>query len=444
MQLLDLLRTITSNLNRMRVRVILTAFGVVIGTAAVLVLVSLGAGLQRSATQEIGGIADLTSIRVFSPEMGMPVAPGEERRRDDQPQGLTLEMLQDLESLPGVVAVTPVESINAPVVLKYKRLEAYANIVGVEPAAFESLGYELASGSSRLLKNQAVAGAQIARGFYDPRQMEQGMVFGPGGPMQNRPPVELQDAPLVLEVQRFSDNGTATTREMRLQVTGVLEESGEADYNLYLPLRDVDALNEWYTGNQIDRQKQGYQQAIVKVAAPRDVADVQAALREQNLNSYSMQDALQSINTFFLVLQLILGGIGAIALLVAALGIANTLSMAIYERTREIGLMKAIGARNRDVMSIFLGEAGAIGFLGGAVGVLLGWAVSSVIGLFAQSALAQQGGLFGDGNTGSIVYTPLWLFPFGIFFATVVGLVSGIYPALRAATLDPLKALKYE
>ncbi len=106
--------------------------------------------------------------------------------------------------------------------------------------------------------------------------------------------------------------------------------------------------------------------------------------------------------------------------------------------------MKAIGARNRDVMSIFLGEAGAIGFLGGTIGVLLGWTVSSVIGLFAQSALAQQGGLFGDGNTGSIVYTPLWLFPFGIVFATVVGLVSGIYPALRAATLDPLKALKYE
>lgn len=444
MQLFDLLRTIASNLNRMRVRVVLTAFGVVIGTAAVLVLVSLGAGLQRSATQEIGGIADLTTVRVFSPQMEMPTAPNADTKRSDQPKGLTLEILQGLEALPGVVAVTPVESINGPVVIKYKRLEAFANIVGVEPQAFERMGYELASGYSRLSKNQAVAGAQIASNFYDPREMEQGVFFGPGGPTQNRPPVPLQDAPLVIQVQRFADNGTTATREVRFQVAGVLEKSGEADFNLYLPLREVDALNEWFTGKQIDRQKDGYQQAMIKVASPREVAGVQAALREQNLNSYSMQDALQSINTFFLVLQVILGGIGAIALLVAALGIANTLSMAIYERTREIGLMKAIGARNRDVMSIFLGEAGAIGFLGGAVGVLLGWAVSSVIGLFAQSALSQQGGIFGGNSSASIVYTPLWLFPFGIVFATVVGLVSGVYPALRAATLDPLKALKYE
>ncbi len=444
MQLLDLLRTIVANLNRMRVRVFLTAFGVVIGTAAVLVLVSLGAGLQRSATQQIGGIADLTTIRVFPSDMGMPVAAGEEKRGDNQPTGLTLDVLQTLQNLPNVVAVTPIESINGPVILKYKRLEGFSNVVGVDPDAFERLGYTLTSGQGRLLKNTAVAGAQVASNFYDPRQMQEGTMFGPRGATDSRQPVELQDAPLVLQVQRFSDNGTATTREVRVQVTGVLEESGEADFNLYLPLRDVDALNEWYTGKQVDRQKQGYQQAIVKVASPRDVANVQAAVREQNLSSYSMQDALQSINTFFLILQLILGGIGAIALLVAALGIANTLSMAIYERTREIGLMKAIGARNRDVLSIFLGEAGAIGFLGGTVGVLLGWGVSSVIGLFAQSALAQQGGLFGDGSSASIVYTPLWLLPFGIAFATVVGLISGVYPALRAATLDPLKALKYE
>ena len=236
------------------------------------------------------------------------------------------------------------------------------------------------------------------------------------------------------------------TRNLRVQVTGVLAALGETDYNLYAPLKDIEELNQWFSGRRIDRNREGYQQAVVKVASSRDVADVQKEIRQMGFNAYSAQDTVNSINSFFMVLQAILGGIGAIALLVAAFGIANTLSMAIYERTREIGLMKAIGARNRDVMSIFLGEAAAIGFLGGVVGTGLGWAVSGVINLIAQSALGQQGNpIFGGpGTNSSIVYTPIWLIPFAVIFATLVGLLSGVFPALRAATLDPLKALKYE
>jgi putative ABC transport system permease protein len=156
---------------------------------------------------------------------------------------------------------------------------------------------------------------------------------------------------------------------------------------------------------------------------------------------------VREINSFFGILQAILGGIGAIALLVAALGIVNTLSMAILERTREIGLMKAVGARNRDVMVIFLGEAACIGLLGGVIGAGLGWALSSAADVVIRSLVQQSsnggGGFFGPGDS-AVVYTPLWLPIFAIAFATVIGLVSGVYPALRAATLDPLRALKYE
>ena len=168
---------------------------------------------------------------------------------------------------------------------------------------------------------------------------------------------------------------------------------------------------------------------------------------------YSDRQQLESINQFFLIVQAVLGGIGAVALLVAAFGIANTMVMAIYERTREIGLMKAVGATNQDVMSVFLTEAGSIGFLGGIGGVLLALGVNAVINVAGQSFISQgNGGLMGPVGPGmagqeaaqALTATPLWLPIFAILFATLIGVVSGIYPAIRAAALSPIHALKYE
>jgi len=159
------------------------------------------------------------------------------------------------------------------------------------------------------------------------------------------------------------------------------------------------------------------------------------------LFAFSAHDALRSVNTIFLILQAIFAGIGGIALLVAAFGIANTMIMAIYERTREIGLMKAIGATNRDVMTVFLAEAGAIGLLGGVLGVIVGILLSQIVNLFALSYLSTQTGGLGPSF---VVYTSPWLILLSLAFATLVGLLSGIYPAMRAATLNPVSALKYE
>ena len=154
---------------------------------------------------------------------------------------------------------------------------------------------------------------------------------------------------------------------------------------------------------------------------------------------------MQGINGFFVVLQVVFGGVGAIALLVAAIGIANTMAMAILERTREIGLMKAIGATNRDVLSVFLGEAAGIGFVGGIGGVAIGWAASQVLNVLAVAYFtgqAAQGG--GPPPPSTAVVTPFWLPMCVMVFATFVGLVSGVYPALQAARYEPVKALKYE
>jgi len=135
---------------------------------------------------------------------------------------------------------------------------------------------------------------------------------------------------------------------------------------------------------------------------------------------------------------------GAIALLVAAIGIANTMTMAILERTREIGLMKAVGANNRDVLAIFLGEAAGIGFLGGLGGVLISWALGQVLNVLVIAYMAGQAAQSGGMPMTSAVATPLWLPLSALVFATLMGLVSGLYPALNAATLAPMMALKYE
>ena len=138
-----------------------------------------------------------------------------------------------------------------------------------------------------------------------------------------------------------------------------------------------------------------------------------------------------------------LGGVGAIALLVAAFGIANTMTMAIYERTKEIGIMKAIGANNNDVLQIFLTEAAAIGFAGGVFGVAIGWGLGFGIDLFVRYRLmAGQAAATPDEPMARIVVTPLWLMAFALIFATLIGLISGTYPALRAASMKPLRALR--
>ncbi len=444
---LDWLRTVWSNLNRMRGRVTLTAFGVVIGTTAVMVLVSLGAGLQRSATGSLGNIANLKQINVMGQEItplavqkvGAGAGAGasvSSAGPSKQPATLTTQGIAELAALPGVTAVIPMEDAQSSG-LRYRQLMGGAQVIAATADTITQLGLEAAEGTTVLGRGQAIVGPRVRENFWDPQRGAQTKIES------------LLNETLTVEATKFDDQGNPSTRTWRYQVVGILKESGESDYQVFLPQRDVQALNEWVTGRKINRNKDGYARAIVLVGDSKDVEEVQRRIRELGYSAYSAMDTVREINSFFGILQAVLGGIGAIALLVAALGIVNTLSMAILERTREIGLMKALGARNRDVMLIFLGEAAFIGLLGGIAGTALGWALSSAANLVIGSLMQQQGngGMFfgpGDGSAMSVVYTPFWLPPFTLAFATLIGLLSGVYPALRAATLDPLRALKYE
>jgi putative ABC transport system permease protein len=443
MRFLDLLRLIAENLGRRKGRVVLTAIGVVIGTASVVVLVSLAIGLQRSATQRLGGIGDLTQIQVYPNYGEMPVemkvmssGGGAAMATPAGQKMVTPDLLSQIAALPGVVQVIPRDYLQGGGMLKYGSLEGYGNIIGIGVSDLTDLGYKAQSGELKLEKGSAVIGTMVSRNFNNPRQR-------PG--QQPPEPPDLMGQQIKLVLQRWSQDGVMSTKTVTLRVSGVIAESrNEPDYSIYLPLDEVTAYNEWFQSKRINRNRDGYNQAIVRVESVDKVLEIADQIKTIGLQAQTPQEYVQGINSFFIVLQVIFGGVGAVALLVAAIGIANTMAMAILERTREIGLMKAVGATNRDVLSIFLGEAAGIGLIGGLGGTLIGWGGGKIIDVLMISYLASQTAQQGGMPPGQSIATPVWLLIFGVVFATLVGLVSGLYPALRAATLVPVTALKYE
>jgi putative ABC transport system permease protein len=438
MGFLDLLALIFDNLGRRKARVALTAIGVVIGTAAVVVLVSLAIGLQRNANEQLYGIGDLTQISVAPKyEEGGPAAIGRGGGGVPSTQKLiTNDALAELAAIPGVVAVVPRDYVYGEVRLSYNRLEGFGGPMGMGADDVSLLGMLVERGVSNLAKGTVIIGSQVPTNFYDPR-------LRPG--QEPPPPPDLLDQTIRLTIVKYDTEGNEIRKSFQVRVVGVLKESRDyTDYSMFMRLDDVTAYNEWFTGRRINRNKDGYNEVIVKVASVDQVLDIAEQITNLGFQAFTPQSFVQGINNFYVILQVIFGGVGAIALLVAAIGIANTMAMAILERTREIGLMKAIGATNRDVLSVFLGEASGIGFIGGLGGVIVGWSAGQMINVLALGYLVGQAAEQGGPPPSVAVYTPLWLPIFALVFATLIGLISGLYPALRAATMVPVTALKYE
>ncbi|MEL7626599.1 MAG: ABC transporter permease [Anaerolineaceae bacterium] len=430
MRIVDLISLIADNLKRRKGRVALTAIGVIIGTAAVVTLISLGAGLQESATSQLWGINDLSNVEVYP---GYPEMKGNQMFTEEDIKKITPDVVSQFEAMPGVERVIIKQGVNTGIEIKLDKLMAWGSIMAVNLDDLAEMGVEANQGITDVSgKNTVVVGSWIKNNFYDPNQR-------PGDP-----PVEVPDLmgqTLKVDFVKWNSDGTETRKSMHLEVVGVLAETrGESDYNIYMDWDEVMKLNDWIAGKRVDYSKQGYNNVTVKATSPEVVIELAQQITDMGFQAYTPQSQVQSINSFFTIMQVVFGGVGAIALLVAAIGIANTMAMAILERTREIGIMKAIGATNNNILSIFLGEAAGIGFLGGVGGFLLGWAICGLINLLAGSYLASQSG----GGTTLATSIPVWLPLFSIVFATIVGLISGLYPALSAATMVPVDALKYE
>jgi ABC-type antimicrobial peptide transport system permease subunit len=239
------------------------------------------------------------------------------------------------------------------------------------------------------------------------------------------------------------------SREQKLKIVGVADldpESmrGPTRARVFLPLKLAESLHVMQPTDlrEISRaatDEPVYSSVSVRVKSPSQIQTVEDTVKKMGFNTFSILDASRSIQQFFKVLDVFLGIFGSLALAVAFIGIVNTLVMAILERRREIGIMKAIGASDGDVKRLFFAEAGAMGILGGIVGVALGWAIGQVINLGTNIYLKSQS--FPPEHFWSV---PWWLVGFALVFSFLVSLAAGLYPAGRAARLDPVQALRYE
>ena len=441
MKFYDLIRLVINNLNRRKARVGLTAIGVVIGTGAVVILVSLAIGLQMNANEQLYGIGDLRQIYVMPAygggEMISPVGDGGGGiASEGDIKLLTNDALNELRAIPGVTTVIPREYLGVNMFITYKKLNGLSNIYGVGTNDLVDFGLEAQQGVTTLSRSNIVIGSMVAQNFFDP-------TLRPG--QEPPPPPDLFDQQIQLTLLRYDSEGQELRKNYSLLVAGVLAESGtEADYTMYLPLDVVKSMIEWANNTRINYNKTGYNEVIVKVESPDRTTEVRDQITALGFQANTPLDFVQGINNFYSILQIVMGGVGAISLLVAAIGIANTMAMSILERTREIGLMKAVGATNRDVLSLFLGEAAGIGFIGGLGGVIVGWLLGQMLNVVAIVYLAQQAASQGGMPPSVAVYTPVWLPIFVLLFSTFIGMLSGLYPALRAANMIPVMALKYE
>jgi putative ABC transport system permease protein len=234
-----------------------------------------------------------------------------------------------------------------------------------------------------------------------------------------------------------------------LTVVGICELDpdslrGQAKARIFVPLKLAEGLHVLQASDLRDTAyKPGasptYSSVNVRVQSPSKTQTVEDAVKKMGFNTFSIIDATRSMRQFFAILDIFLGIFGSLALTVASIGIVNTLVMAILERRREIGIMKALGASDADVKGLFFAEAGAMGIFGGLAGVALGWAIGQVINAGTNVYLKRQH--FPPEQVWSVSW---WLVVGAIAFAVVVSLLSGLYPASRAARLDPVKALRYE
>ncbi|MEA4815496.1 MAG: ABC transporter permease [Lachnospiraceae bacterium] len=428
MSSIDLLSMALRNLWKRKLRTFLTVLGVLIGTASIVVMISIGIGMNESYKEQAESWGSLQVINVNKPYAATA---------ENKNAVINQAKLDEFSKLPYVEAVTPV--LNSSLQIICGKYMNDAQILGIYPETAEAMGYKVSEG--RLLNSEdkmvILVGEEIKNSFYNPRLNWQ-MRWQTPSPEINLLEDKVQ---LTYDYNYGTSYADKTIKPYKVEVGGILEGNGSGSYTLIMPLNSLEKIltdQEKYnkaqgnTGNT-SRKKGEYEQAMVKVNDMNKVQEVQDQIKEMGFEAYSTSDYLETMKETSRMLSLMLGAIGAVSLFVAAIGITNTMVMAIYERTREIGIMKVIGASLKDIKRLFLTEAAFIGFFGGIIGILLSFAASKLVNFISSTQESQMLSLI-----------PPWLCLMALLFATFVGIAAGYFPAKRAMKLSALSAIKTE
>ena len=450
----DLSELAVRNLREAVLRNSLTTLGVAVGVASLVAMLSLGVGLQALASQRLtrSGLFDavfVTSQRNFR---GPGRPPSAESKPKQNSRILDEDVRQQLSKLSNVTEVYP--QIRFVTDVRYAGKTESTAVLGLPDSSRSSGAFD------------GITGA-----FFSSPSAEEAILQIDFAKVLAEQPASLVGKELILryaERAALSKNAddedlldsmmgsgkpggiSIVPREKKLRVVGVIESDPSAGIGgfggarVYLPLKTAeqlhvaqpDDLQAFLSGNSA---KPAYMALTVRVRSPKDVLQVETAIKELGFATFSLLDATKGLRLVFTVFDLFLGLFGSLALTVASLGIINTLVMAILERRREIGILKALGATNLDVGSLFFAEAGVMGLFGGLFGVALGWLIGRALSWGTTIYLHSQN-LPGV----KITYVPWWLAFGAIVFATAVSLGAGLYPAARAARLNPVEALRYE
>jgi len=457
MRISDLVAMCARNLTRRKLRTLLTVMGVVIGTGFIVVMISLGLGIEQANTQMLEGWGDLNVIQIQN--FGNTETPLDEAA------------IAAIMAMPGVEVATPIFELRmegAGASMHAGRRGRYEwgawGISGLHPQALEPLGYAVTEGrlltpeDSNVGPLRVMFGENTAYEFRDTRRRWPNDMINiwnvqPGEPLPDPFFDPMSERHLTLTLFPWDDGQSL---EFEVEVVGVMRgdfrRGWETMGGVIMNLDDMQRMiAEFERQNNIRRDRnavEGFEQARVRCYSMDDVAEVEAAIRAMGFpNTFSMEQERQSMQEGARQIQLILGFIGGIALFISALSIMNTMIMSVYERTREIGVMKVLGCALGNIRSVFLLEAALIGFIGGIIGNALSFLVSVLLNVYGTGMMGgggMGGGMSGMGEPAPVSVIPLWLMLLGLVFATCVGLVSGVVPAMRAVKISALEAIRTE